>query len=214
MPWPRASCGDSTTSFALHPVKSSSRCRSQEKFRRDPAAATAEWGTTTRDIQKGHGLRALADGERELLISRLPPHYMLHAYANCFDRDERQPDFVPWTAAWHAPCGRAQWLRDRPQCIRMGVQALLLMMRRHLVYISEQECKRARAPYKLPKDILRQAFWRVDAQRTGYVSLAQFMQVRAKTPLHCFISTSTHAPVSLPYFVGRIWYRRRAGCAL
>ena len=148
-----------------------------ETFKRDPQLATQAWGITTRELQDGYGLRALDDAERELLIERLPPHYMIHAYANCFDRDEKQNDFVPWTYAFLRSADRAAWMRDRPQCIRQGTQAALIMMRQHLTYISEQECRRARAPYKLPKDILRQAFWRVDPRRTGYVSLAQFMQV-------------------------------------
>jgi hypothetical protein len=129
------------------------------------------------EIQKQYGLRSLADSEREMLISRLPPHYMIHAYANCFDRDERRPDFVPWTYAFHSASDRTAWIRDRSQCVRLSVQAVLVMMRKHLTYLSEQECARARAPYKLPKDILRQAFWRVDPHHTGYTSMAQFMQV-------------------------------------
>ena len=129
-------------------------------------------------LDKQYGLRALQDSERELLIARLPPHYMLHAYANSFDRDEKSSDFVPWTAAWCSAAQRAAWLRERPACVRLGTQALLAAMRRHLCYLSEQECSRARAPYKLPRDILRLAFVHVDVRRTGYVSLAQFMQVR------------------------------------
>jgi echinoderm microtubule-associated protein-like 5 len=139
--------------------------------------ATDNWGTTTVAIEKEYGLRALSDGEREMLIARLPPHYMIHSFANCFDRDERQPAFIPWTFAFHRTSDRTAWIRNRSQCIRLGTQAVLIMMHRHLGYISEQECKRARAPYKLPKDILRQAFWRVEPRRTGYCSLSQFMQV-------------------------------------
>lgn len=52
------------------------------------------------------------------------------------------------------------------------------MMRRHLKYLSERACSAARAPAALEKDILRQAFWKVDPQRTGSVSLQQFLQVR------------------------------------
>ena len=160
----------------LQPLKNC-LCRSQDAFKCNIDQATQDWGTTTQLLHKQYGLRALADGERELLISKLPPHYMLHAYANCFDRNEKGPDFAPWTAAWCSTAGRNAWLRDRPACVRLGTQALLAAMRRHLCYLSEQECGRARAPYKLPRDILRLAFVRVDPRRTGYVSLAQFMQV-------------------------------------
>lgn len=51
------------------------------------------------------------------------------------------------------------------------------MMRRHLKFMSERECQAARAPAALEKDILRRAFWKVDPQRTGSVSLQQFLQV-------------------------------------
>lgn len=153
-------------------------CRSTEAFRKDPDGATQAWGATTAALQQQHGLRALADGEREMLVSRLPPHYMLHALAHCLDRDERAADFLPWTAAFADAAGRGAWLQDRSQCLRLGTQALLAMMRAHLVYMSGEECRRARAPYKLPKDMLRKAFWRVDPRRSGYVSLPQFMQVR------------------------------------
>lgn len=152
-------------------------CRSSERFKRDAEAATSEWDATAMAMQSQYGLHVLSNGEREMLISRLPPHYAIHALANCFDRDERSPDFVPWTAAYHSGSGRAAWLLDRSQCLRLGTQALLAMMRTHLVYMTEQECRRARAPYKIPKDLLRKAFWRIDLGRTGYVSLPQFMQV-------------------------------------
>lgn len=151
--------------------------RSQEMFQRDPEQATQAWGTTTMEVERQYGLRALSDAEREMLISRLPPHYLIHCYANCFDRDERKPDFIPWTAAFHASSDRAAWIRDRSLCLRLGTQSVVRMMKCHLSFLSEQECARARAPYKLPKDILRQALWRVDPTHTGYVSLAQFMQV-------------------------------------
>jgi hypothetical protein len=48
---------------------------------------------------------------------------------------------------------------------------------RHLLYLSEQKCAAARAPAARTKDVLREAFWKVDIQRTGCVSLAQFLQV-------------------------------------
>lgn len=51
------------------------------------------------------------------------------------------------------------------------------MMRRHLKFMSDRECNSARAPAALEKDILRHAFWRVDPQRTGAVSIQQFLQV-------------------------------------
>lgn len=106
---------------------------------------------------------------------------MIHAYANCFDRDERNGEFVPWVQAFHPSADRDAWIRDRSQCLRLGLQALIAMMREHIIFLSEQECTRARAPYKLPKDVLRRAFWRVDPTQSGYVSLAQFMQVC----IHC-----------------------------
>jgi len=159
--------------------------RSQELFRRDPEQATQAWGTMTTEIEQQYGVRTLSEAEREMLISRLPPHYLIHCYANCFDRDERKADFVPWTCSFHPSSDRAAWMRDRSQCVRLGTQAIIRMMKRHLSFLSEQECFRARAPYKLPKDILRQAFWRVDPAHTGYVSLAQFMQVCYRSRLLC-----------------------------
>ncbi len=50
-------------------------------------------------------------------------------------------------------------------------------MRRHLKFMSDRECHAARAPAAMEKDILRQAFWRVDPQKTGSVSVQQFLQV-------------------------------------
>jgi hypothetical protein len=151
--------------------------RSSENFKKDPEEATRAWGTKTRELEKQYALRALSEGEREMLITRLPPHYMMHAYANCYDRDERNPEFVPWVQAFYHSANRDAWIKDRSQCMRLGLQALIAMMRLHVIFLSEQECTRARAPYKLPKDVLRGAFWRVDPTRSGYVSLAQFMQV-------------------------------------
>jgi hypothetical protein len=40
-----------------------------------------------------------------------------------------------------------------------------------------QECTRARAPAALTKDVLRRAFWKVDPNKTGDVSIQQFLQV-------------------------------------
>jgi hypothetical protein len=151
--------------------------RSSENFKKDPEDASRTWGTKTRELEKQYALRALSEAEREMLITRLPPHYMIHAYANCFDRDERSPEFVPWVQAFHPSANRDAWIKDRSQCMRLGLQALIAMMRQHIIFLSEQECMRARAPYKLPKDVLRRAFWRVDPMNSGYVSLAQFMQV-------------------------------------
>lgn len=169
-------------------------CRSSEDFRKDPADATQVWGTKTRELEKHYGLRSLSDAEREMLITRLPPHYMIHAYANCFDRDERNPEFVPWVQAFHPSADRDTWIRDRSQCLRLGLQALIAMMREHIIFLSEQECTRARAPYKLPKDVLRRAFWRVDPARSGYVSLAQFMQVCTISSLSTRLGWNLNCP--------------------
>jgi hypothetical protein len=157
-------------------------CRSTERFKKDPESATEEWAATASTVRSNFGLHVLSDGEREMLIARLPPHYKIQALVNCFDRDERSPDFLPWTAAFNPSAGRVAWLKDRSQCIRLGTQAMLAMMRTHLEYMSEQECRQARAPYKLPKDVLRKAFLRVDSRQTGYVSLPQFMQVPVPLP--------------------------------
>ena len=40
-----------------------------------------------------------------------------------------------------------------------------------------QECRRARAPAALTKDVLKRAFWKVDPYKTGSISLQQFLQV-------------------------------------
>lgn len=125
------------------------------------------------------GLTKLQLQEREWLIQRLPPHHQIHALSQCLNRDHQDPGFVPWTRAFHPSCNRAAWVRDMGQCLRLGTQALLQMMRTHVNFLSDRECSRARAPYKLVKDILRQAFWRVDPQHSGYTSMAQFMQVGA-----------------------------------
>ncbi len=44
--------------------------------------------------------------------------------------------------------------------------------------MSEQKCAAARAPSARTKDVLREAFWKVDGQRTGHVSIQQFLQAR------------------------------------
>ena len=44
-------------------------------------------------------------------------------------------------------------------------------------YLVDQRCQAARAPASRPQDILREEFWRVDPERTGLVSLEQFLQV-------------------------------------
>jgi hypothetical protein len=95
-------------------------------------AATSEWVTTTLQVQQGYGLRALADGKRKQLVARLPPHYIIHAYADCFDRDERGPSFVPWTFVFHRAADPGAWLRDRAACVRLNTHAELVMMRRHV----------------------------------------------------------------------------------
>ncbi|CAD7702032.1 unnamed protein product [Ostreobium quekettii] len=41
----------------------------------------------------------------------------------------------------------------------------------------EQECASAQAPAALQKDVLRHAFWKVDPQRAGDISIQQFLQV-------------------------------------
>lgn len=151
--------------------------RSTRTFKADPDNAELVQQSTMRVQQAG--LSKLQTQEREWLIERLPPHHKIHALSQCLDRDTHDRAFTPWTYAFHSACHRAAWVRDMGQCIRLGVQALLQMMRMHLKYLSDQECSRARAPYKLVKDILRQAFWRVDPAHTGYVSMAQFMQVRS-----------------------------------
>jgi hypothetical protein len=134
--------------------------------------------TSTARVQQA-GLSKLQMQEREWLICRLPPHHQIHALAQCLDRDTRDKAFLPWTYAFQRSCNRAAWVRDMGQCLRLGTQALLQMMRTHLQYLSDRECARARAPYKLVKDILRQGFWHVDPSHSGYVSMAQFMQVCA-----------------------------------
>lgn len=44
-------------------------------------------------------------------------------------------------------------------------------------FLSEQRCVLARAPASSIKGLLREAFWKVDPERTGLVSMEQFMQV-------------------------------------
>ncbi|GLC70429.1 hypothetical protein PLESTF_000972700 [Pleodorina starrii] len=148
-----------------------------------------------------HGTAAtepLSEAEREFLLSRLTPYQRIHALHQCLDKDQRTAckDWIPWPLAilnretlvaeregrkarppkyelsdWKG--GQAQ----RDMLMRLAIGELEYMMRRHLKFMSDRACSAARAPSALEKDILRQAFWRVDPQRTGEVSIQQFLQV-------------------------------------
>lgn len=69
------------------------------------------------------------------------------------------------------------WRRNREMAIRLAVQKLENIMKRHLEYLSEMKCAAARAPAARTKDIIREHFWKVDPQRSGLVSIQQFLQV-------------------------------------
>ncbi|GIL75046.1 hypothetical protein Vretifemale_4865, partial [Volvox reticuliferus] len=141
---------------------------------------------------------ALSDAEREFLLTRLTPYQRIHALHQCLDKDQSSAckTWIPWPLAvlnretlvaqqegrkarppkyemsdWNG--GPAQ----RDMLMRLAIAELEYMMRRHLKFMSDWACNAARAPSALEKDILRQAFWRVDPQRTGSVSIQQFLQV-------------------------------------
>ncbi|KAG2496899.1 hypothetical protein HYH03_004906 [Edaphochlamys debaryana] len=148
-----------------------------------------------------HASQPLSDADREYLLSRLTPYQRIHALYHCLDKDQmlavKEDGWMPWPLAilnrdslvaqregrakvpppkydyhdWNG--GGAQ----RDMLMRLATQELEYMMRRHLKYMSDRECHAARAPAALEKDILRQAFWRVDPQKTGSVSIQQFLQV-------------------------------------
>ena len=63
-------------------------------------------------------------------------------------------------------------------------------------FLVDQRCMAARAPASRPQDILREEFWRVDPERTGLISVEQFLQVR----LHLIIASwkICHECTSLP----------------
>ncbi|EFJ49062.1 hypothetical protein VOLCADRAFT_90304 [Volvox carteri f. nagariensis] len=142
----------------------------------------------------------LSEAEREFLITRLTPYQRIHALHQCLDKDQHTAckDWIPWPLAilnretlvaeregrkarppkyemsdWNG--GQAQ--RDMLMRLAIAEVGLEYMMRRHLKFMSDRACNAARAPSALEKDILRQAFWRVDPQRTGTVSIQQFLQV-------------------------------------
>lgn len=129
-------------------------------------------------------LPKLTDDEREAVLLKLPPPQRIHALRNCLDRDIDAPDFTPWTQVWddNAPpvWNGDTWRKDaagKEFCIRLALQKVETLMRQHLKYLSDVQCRSARAPSTMTKDLLRRAFWKVDPARTGTVSLQQFMQV-------------------------------------
>lgn len=71
----------------------------------------------------------------------------------------------------------AAWHRNRETCVRLAVQHLERLMRQHLEYLADADCRSAKAPSAQPKHVLKRAFWKVDPQRSGLVSLQQFLQV-------------------------------------
>ncbi|KAK9820398.1 hypothetical protein WJX72_009942 [[Myrmecia] bisecta] len=128
-------------------------------------------------LQPGQKAVPLREDERVWLINKLPPHQKMHALRHSLDRDRQEGKFVPWTQAVMKELNGAAWEKNAEQCIRLAVQRVEDMMRRHLRFLSDQQCAAARAPSALVKDIMRQAFWRVDPKKTGEVSLQQFLQV-------------------------------------
>ncbi|KAJ9507961.1 hypothetical protein QJQ45_021288 [Haematococcus lacustris] len=128
-------------------------------------------------IMAGKGVEKLQETDRVLVLSRLSAHQRVHALRNCLDRDTRAPDFQPWTQRVWDRLDARFWKRNKEIAIRLANQRLENMMRRHLRYLSEQRCAAARAPAARTKDVLREAFWRVDPSHSGLVSLQQFLQV-------------------------------------
>eukprot|EP00200_Dunaliella_tertiolecta_P007628 CAMPEP_0202381592 /NCGR_PEP_ID=MMETSP1127-20130417/37027_1 /ASSEMBLY_ACC=CAM_ASM_000462 /TAXON_ID=3047 /ORGANISM="Dunaliella tertiolecta, Strain CCMP1320" /LENGTH=1435 /DNA_ID=CAMNT_0048980603 /DNA_START=339 /DNA_END=4646 /DNA_ORIENTATION=+ len=119
----------------------------------------------------------LGEPERVLVLSKLTPYQRIHALRLCLDRDIRAKDFIPWTQMVWDKLNARFWRRNRDMCIRLATQRLENYMKRHLQYLADQKCNAARAPASRTKDVLREAFWRVDPDRTGRVSLQQFLQV-------------------------------------
>eukprot|EP00798_Chlamydomonas_sp_ICE-L_P017096 gene17096-23393_t len=125
----------------------------------------------------GMDAEPLKESDRVMLFQRLQPYQRVHAYKNMWDVDTKAKDFIPWTQLVWDKLDRAFWARNRELGIRLAVQKLENMMRRHLLYTSENRNNNARAPSSSAREVLREAFWKVDPQRTGMVSLAQFLQV-------------------------------------
>ncbi|KXZ48848.1 hypothetical protein GPECTOR_25g433 [Gonium pectorale] len=149
-----------------------------------------------------HGAEAsqpLSDADREFLLSRLTPYQRIHALHQCLDKDATMvcKEWIPWPLSilnrdtlnaereGRKPRPPKYDIRDwnggaaqRDMLMRLATGELEYMMRRHLKYMSDQTCGAARAPAAMEKDILRQAFWRVDPNKTGTVSIQQFLQAR------------------------------------
>ncbi|GFR50670.1 hypothetical protein Agub_g12921 [Astrephomene gubernaculifera] len=140
----------------------------------------------------------LGDADREFLLGRLTPFQRIHALHQGLDKDPGSAcvEWLPWPLAIlnretlvaeregrRAPPPKydiADWNggpAQRDMLMRLATAELEYLMRRHLKFMSERQCSAARAPAALEKDILRQAFWRVDPGRSGAVSVQQFLQV-------------------------------------
>lgn len=80
----------------------------------------------------------LVDAERELVISRLPPHQQIFAFRNCLDRNMLDRSCEPWTQAVSPELDAEAWWSNREQCIRSAVLKILSWMKLHLRYLSEK----------------------------------------------------------------------------
>lgn len=129
-----------------------------------------------RSYDKG-GLARLGDEDRETMLGKLPVRARLQALCNCADQDVQAPGFQPWTQAILAPLDAAAWHAGRDRCIQLALARLEQLMRLHLRFLADEECRRACAPAVQPKHILRRAFMQVDPLQNGSVSIQQFMQV-------------------------------------
>ncbi|KAG2428966.1 hypothetical protein HXX76_011210 [Chlamydomonas incerta] len=158
--------------------------------------------TTLEELQpldpRERATQPLSDADREYLLQKLTPYQRIHALYHCLDKNPATSlkEWIPWPmailnrATLHAqrvglkpPPAKydlEDWKGGPAQVdmlMRLATTELEYMMRRHLKFMSDRECNSARAPAALEKDILRHAFWRVDPQRTGAVSIQQFLQV-------------------------------------
>ncbi|KAG1659723.1 hypothetical protein FOA52_012263 [Chlamydomonas sp. UWO 241] len=128
-------------------------------------------------LAEGTRPETLAPPDRVYLLTKLSPYQKIFALRNCLDRNVHATDFMPWTAMVDTSLDAKFWARNKELAIRIAVQKLENMMRRHLRYMSDQRSVAARAPASSSKGLLKEEFWRVDPDRTELIALEQFLQV-------------------------------------
>ena len=147
-----------------------------EKLRR--SLQSGEWmgaDATGKVSKKGTG--KLTEEDREGVLRQMPPHHMIHALRVNFDRDHESKDFRPWTQAVKPEYDRELWRQNKERVITMALQDVERAMLQHVRRRVEDRCRKARAPFTNDRDVLRRVFRLVDSDRTGRVSLQQFLQV-------------------------------------